>query len=332
MSSQGNTESGGGRGGFHRVWPPLAVLVVLLGYFLYARQANGPADDQAPGVPAREGGEGIRMAYVEWASELASIHVVQAVLEDYMGVQCDILPVSAAAMWQAVASGDCDAMVAAWLPDTHRNYYEKVRDDVVNLGSNLEGTRIGLVVPSYVTIDRIPQLPPNAGRFGNRIVGIDPGAGIMTTTETAMRRYDLDDFRLVSSSSAAMAATLGEAVDRDEWIVVTGWTPHWMFQRWDLKFLEDPQMVYGEPGRIHTIVREGLRADRPDVYTFLDQFHWTPEDMEQVMAWNQQPDSDPAETARRWIKENPDMVKEWLQGTSAEDTAPYANSATKDSG
>lgn len=325
MSSDNQSQSKGGRppSAWRRVWPPLAVLAVLLGYFLYARE---------PGAGPQSASGGIRMAYVEWASELASIHVVQAVMVDYMGVPCEILPVSAAAMWQAVASGDCDGMVAAWLPDTHEEYYEKFKDQIVNLGPNLEGTRNGLVVPDYVTLGSIPQLPAQADQFDDRIVGIDPGAGIMSQAERAIQDYGLTDYTLVSSSGAAMAAALGDAIDQDQWIVVTGWRPHWMFQRWKLKFLDDPKTVFGEEGHISTIVREGLKADHPDVYTFLDQFYWTPSDMEQVMVWNQEPDADPAVSARRWLRENPDRVKEWLKGTGAEKAVDYQRMSQQNSG
>ena len=57
-----------------------------------------------------------------------------------------------------LASGEADAMVAAWLPATHAAYYEKYKDDFDDLGPNLEGAKIGLVVPSYVTIDSIEEI------------------------------------------------------------------------------------------------------------------------------------------------------------------------------
>jgi len=63
-------------------------------------------------------------------------------------------------MYQGLASGDADGMVAAWLPTTHGHYLDAIKDDVVDLGVNLDGTKIGWVVPSYVTIDSIEDLQP----------------------------------------------------------------------------------------------------------------------------------------------------------------------------
>ena len=67
---------------------------------------------------------------------------------------------------------------------------------------------------------------------------------------------------------------LGDAIRNEEWIAVTGWTPHWMFARWDLKYLEDPEGVFGEAEEIHTLTRVGLKEDMPEVYAFLDNFQW----------------------------------------------------------
>lgn len=144
------------------------------------------------------------------------------------------------------------------------------------------------------------------------IVGIEPGAGIMKATEKAIEEYNLD-FELKDSSSAAMAASLKNAIQNNEWIVVTGWTPHWKFAKWDLKYLEDPKGVYGGEEHIATIVRKGLKEDLPGVYQILDNFYWEPADMEKVML-DIEDGMPEAEAAARWVEENQDKVAEWVEG------------------
>lgn len=276
-----------------------------------------------------EGRQVVRIAYVEWSSEIASTNVVRAVLQEEMGYECEIIPMAADEMWEAVATGEVDAMVAAWLPGTHGHFYEQYADQIVDLGPNLEGTQTGLVVPQvtpgrqtgrtglqnvpYITIDSITELQEHADKFRGRIIGIDPEAGIMRQTKEAMEVYGLDNFELISGSEISMAAELANAIRRLEWIVVTGWIPHWKFARWNLKFLEDPENVFGGREEIHTIVREGLREDMPDVYAFLDNFHWTPGDMEQLMLWIEGQDGVyPLDSARRWMRHHRDKVEAWL--------------------
>ncbi|EXJ13484.1 glycine betaine ABC transporter substrate-binding protein [Imhoffiella purpurea] len=252
----------------------------------------------------------VELAYVEWSSEVASTNVVKAVLED-MGYDVKITPVSAAAMWQAVGTGDVDGIVAAWLPTTHKHYLAKVADEVEDLGPNLDGTRIGLVVPDYVEIDSIEQLNAAADKFDDKIIGIDPGAGLMSKTEKVIEDYGLDDMKLVEGTGPIMTAVLGDAIEDQEWVVVTGWTPHWMFAKWDLKYLDDPKGVYGGEEQIHTVVRKGLKEDMPEVYKVLDNFSWTPDQMAELMVWNQEKHADPYANAERWVEENADTVESW---------------------
>ncbi|WFM70523.1 glycine betaine ABC transporter substrate-binding protein [Halomonas sp. CKK8] len=253
----------------------------------------------------------VHLAYVEWSSEVASTNVVRAVLEQ-AGYEVEMTSLSAAAMWQAVATGDADAIVAAWLPTTHADYMERVGDEVVDLGPNLDGTRLGLVVPAYTDVESIADLDANADAFDGKITGIDPGAGIMGLTEEVVEAYELEEMDIQSGSGATMTAALESAIQNEQDIVVTGWTPHWKFSRWDLKYLEDPKNVYGDAEQIHTIARQGLEEEMPEAYAILDAFEWTPEQMGEVMLMNQEEDADPYENAKQWVEENQDLVQEWL--------------------
>ena len=103
------------------------------------------------------------------------------------------------------------------------------------LGKIYPDARIGLVVPDYVDIHSIDQLNANKEKFGGEIIGIDAGAGIMHAADMAIEKYNLD-YKLLESSGPAMTAVLKRAIDEHQWIVVTGWTPHWMFTRFKLNF------------------------------------------------------------------------------------------------
>ncbi|ELY20453.1 glycine betaine ABC transporter substrate-binding protein [Vreelandella titanicae] len=252
----------------------------------------------------------VNLAYVEWSSEVASTNVVAAVLEQ-AGYDVELTSLSAAAMFQALSTGDADAIVAAWLPTTHADYMERLGDSIEDLGPNLDGTKLGLVVPEYTDVDSIADLNDNADSFNGEIIGIDPGAGLMSLTEEVVDTYDLE-LNLRSGSGATMTAALSSAINNEEDVVVTGWTPHWMFARFDLKYLEDPENVYGGAEQIHTAVRQGLEDDMPGAYAILDAFEWTPEQMGEVMLMNQEDGSDPYENAKQWVEDNQDVVAEWL--------------------
>ena len=279
-------------------------IVVLAGVFLIAGMLpNAVAADKKK----------VELAYVEWSCATASVNVVRVVLEEKLGCEVETTPVSAAAMWQALGSEDVDGITTAWLPTTHGHYLDKVKDKVVNLGANVEGAGIGLVVPKYVTIDSIEEMNANADKFDGKIIGIDPGAGLMSKTEKALKDYKLDKFELMEGSGATMTAELGNRIKEKKWVVVTGWTPHWKFARWELKYLKDPKGIYGGSEYIGTIVRKGLDKDMPDVYKFLDNFNWTLADIGQLQDWNSAKGADPYKNAQKWVKENPDKVNAWLK-------------------
>jgi glycine betaine/proline transport system substrate-binding protein len=141
--------------------------------------------------------------------------------------------------------------------------------------------------------------------------------GIMSSTDKALKAYGLEqkNWQLQPSSTAAMTSTLQKAIADKRPIVVTGWTPHWMFTKFPLKFLKDPKNVYGKAEQIHTIVRKGLKQDAPQAYQVLDQFHWTPKEISSVMlAVNN--GQDPAAAAKAYVKKHPEQIAQWTKGVS----------------
>ena len=263
---------------------------------------------------AAKAGKTIKIVYVDWDCAIASSNLVKAVLEDRLGYRVELLPVSQETMWASVASGGADAMVAAWLPDTHAEMYAKVKSRVDVLGKLVDGARLGLAVPDYVPLRSIDELDANADRFHGRIVGIDPGAGLMRLAAKALKDYEISQLQLVPGSGASMAASLDEAMRTQEWIVVTAWSPHWMFSRWPMHYLDDPLGSLGKEEGIFKVGRIDLKKDHPDAWAFLSRFRFedAPQ-LQRLMDWNQQKGSDPVQNARRFMKENPRLVNSWLK-------------------
>ncbi|MCS1382211.1 glycine/betaine ABC transporter [Lysinibacillus sphaericus] len=146
-----------------------------------------------------------------------------------------------------------------------------------------------------------------------KIIGIEPGAGLTELSENTLAEYqNLQGWELEESSTPGMLGSLEQAIRNEEPIIITGWTPHWMFSSYDLKFLEDPQGTLGGTENINTLVRKDLAKDLPDAYTLLNQFYWEPEDMEAVMYEAQTTSFE--EAADKWIAQNEEKVNEWTKG------------------
>ena len=254
----------------------------------------------------------IKIGYVQsWPSSDITTHLAGAVIEQRLKTPVDLVASSAGPMWEAVASDHSDAMLTAWLPSTHKTYYEKLWPKVIVMGPNVTGTRLGIAVPKYVPVDSIADLKKHADKFQDRIVGVGAGAGININTEKAIKAYGLDGFSLQSSSTAAMTAQLQRAIKSKKWIAVTAWTPMWMWAKFDIKFLQDPKHIYGKGGYVGTVVNPALAKKSPEVYAFFNRFAIPREQLSQMMLELKDGKS-MDQVVGDWIKAHPKMVDSWV--------------------
>ncbi|MEL5939709.1 glycine betaine ABC transporter substrate-binding protein, partial [Tetragenococcus halophilus] len=252
----------------------------------------------------------ITLAYAEQDDQVASTTVAAQVLEEE-GYNVTMTALDIPVTFEAVANGQADAMLGAWLPTTHEANYEQLGDQLDNLGPSLDKqAQNGLVVPSYMDVDSIEDLTDEADQT---ITGVEPGAGNTAAAKATLEAYpNLADWDLATSSAGAMTTQLERAMSQEEEVVVSAWSPHWIFSRYDVKFLEDPEGGMGGAESIVTLARLGLEDDMPEAYQILDNFEWEVEDIESVMLEMEEGDA-PEEAAQHWIDNNPEKVEEWVE-------------------
>ncbi len=252
----------------------------------------------------------VTIGYVQWASAEASTHIVKNVLEE-MDYQVNTPVLQTGAMYQATSTGEIDAFVCSWLPDTDRNYWQKYGDTLVELNNNYTSAQIGIVVPEYVDIDSLTEMKDYKEEFEGRIIGIDPGAAEMIVVkEDVMPNYELNDWALTESSGPAMTAELGRLIDEGKWVAVTGWKPHWKWSKWNLKFLKDPDLTMGDGEYIKTMGRPGIKEELPEVTAFLQNYTISTEQLGEVML--EIKNGTPADDAANdFVKNNPDLIDSW---------------------
>ena len=279
----------------------------------------------------------VDLVYVSWVEGIAMTHVLKVVLEDSLGVDAPLTQAGGAAFaFSAVASGDADAFVDAWLPVTHGPLWDEYGDRLTDIGPVYDSTTVGLVVPDYAPIDHVRELPQIRDALDGEVIGIESGAAINDQTRQILEAQGLADrFSVVSSSGAAMTSALSRAINNREPIVVTGWRPHWKWGRFDLRYLRGAQTgqtdVFGAPENIHKLVRPGFRNEAPErVVQFLENVHLERAPMEDLVAAFQPGEGGqeaPLETARRWIREHPDVVRAWLSDASPAASASRASAS-----
>jgi len=261
----------------------------------------------------------VKIGWTAWSDAEFVTKLAKKVLEERVGEDVELVQTGIAPQYQGVASGDIDVMLMSWLPSTHSDYMKDVGNDVVNLGILYGHSRLGWIVPDYVPKDQLNSIADlksegMAEKLDGTITGIDPGAGLTRLSKKAIEEYGLKDagFNLQTSSGAGMTAALKRAVDNEEWIVVTGWTPHWKFGRWDLRFLKDPKGSLGSFERIHAIARQGFYQENIDAAMTLARMNLPLEELQAAMFDAQETSYE--EAVDKYISEHEGRVNYWVTG------------------
>jgi len=279
------------------------ILAVVLGA-LALTGCGGPRHD-----------EELLLADIGWDENVAVSHLTKVLLEDELGYESvevrtsDDLDMT----YQEVASGELDAFQDVWLPN-QQALLERVSEDAEHLDPWFLGeTKQGMAVPAYMDVESIDQLN---GTDVQLILGIEPSSVIMHKVgEDVMPAYDLKQ-KLVEEPTAGMLDEVEHLYAFREDFVFLAWSPHWMNQRFDIRYLEDPKDAMGptnDPAECSTIVRGGLREDDPVAYAFMEALELTEKQINGLEYAINQEKNDPLVGARRWVSENREVVRPWIE-------------------
>ena len=259
----------------------------------------------------------VRIGWTAWSDAEAVTKLAQRLIQERLDQPVELVLADIGLQYQGLAKGDLDFMMMSWLPTTHASYLDKVGKDIVPLGMLYTRARLGWAVPDYVPEDQVKTIadlakPEVREKLKGKIQGIDPGSGLMQVSEKALKDYGLKDYELGASRGAAMTAALGRAEKRDVWIAVTAWSPHWMFAKWKLRYLEDPMGSLGGLERVHVMARKNFYQDHPKVAEFLTRMYLPLEDLEAIML---EADNSSYEKAiDNYIANNKQRVDYWVTG------------------
>ncbi|MFJ3449113.1 glycine betaine ABC transporter substrate-binding protein [Pseudomonas sichuanensis] len=203
----------------------------------------------------------IKMGTLSWEDLTPISGITKKVLED-AGYKVEVTSFSEWGIaYAALGKGDVQ-ILASQIDYVAQDYWNKNKNRLEKISPVSHGLYQAIAVPKYVTIDSIEQLNENADKFGNKVVGIEPGSGLMNEAANAVKAYDLK-LNLLEGSTAAMTAALKSAVDRKEWVAVTLWEPSWMAQKYDIKFLKDPKGAFAPPQGYYWVGQKGFSAANP---------------------------------------------------------------------
>jgi len=258
----------------------------------------------------------LELANIGWDENVAVSNLTKVLLEEELGYEnVEVRRAELDSTYQRVADGELDAFQDVWLPN-QTALLEGVAEDVEHLDPwFLDTTAQGLAVPAYMDITTIEQLNETNATL---ILGIEPSAVAQQVLADEVKpQYALKQ-KLVEAPTEGMLAELEILYTNKEDFAFFAWSPHWMNQRFDFRYLEDPKDAQGstnDSAEISTIVKEDLREQDPVAYAFLSVMKLTEEQINDLENGINE-EEDPLEGSKRWVRDNRAVVQPWIDAAS----------------
>lgn len=218
----------------------------------------------------------IRIGWVNWSDTEITAKLAQTALEDHLKQPVKMVQADIGIQFQALANGNIDLIPMVWLPNTHKDYWDKYKDRLEDLGVLYEG-RIGWAVPETVPASEVASVedlnkPQVRAKLDGRILTSEAGNGQYKLSLKAIEAYKLTGYKLVASSETGMLTEMDRGLRRGQWSVINAWNPHWMFSKWKLRYLAEPKGIFGGAEQIHAVARKGFSHQNPQVAYFFAHY------------------------------------------------------------
>jgi glycine betaine/proline transport system substrate-binding protein len=259
-------------------------------------------------MPAQAQDKVAKIGTLGWEDEKAITLVTKNFLEK-QGYKVEVTEFSEWGIaFAALENKDVDVMVA--LPDyVTSDYWERSHKKLEKVSVVSFGNYQTLAVPSYMNIDSIDQLNSVSDKVGGKIIGIEPGSGLMRDAARAVDEYKLN-YQIVEGSTAAMVAQLQSAIERKEPIVTMLWDPSWMMHKFDVKFLKDPKHVFPPSQSYYFVAKKGFSTENPELRANLATVFLPITDIGQITV--EMADGKTAEQAvDNWWKTHTSLIEKW---------------------
>ncbi len=269
----------------------------------------------------------VRFAEIGWADIAATTGVAMA-LTEALGYQPSKIMASVPIAFTGIKNKQIDVFLGYWAPSMDSIIEPFTQDGSVKVleTPNLTGAKYTLAVPTYAAeagLKRFEDIVRFKDQLDGKIYGIEPGNDGNLLIEQMIKadQFGLGDFKMVESSEAGMLVQVSRAVKRKQPVVFLGWAPHPMNTQYDLTYLDGGDDVFGPDfgaAKVYTVVPPDYQERCANVGRLLDNLQFSVE-MESQLMEKVLDKQDPARVARDWIKANPQVLDQWLEGVTTFD-------------
>jgi len=264
----------------------------------------------------------VRFSDVGW-TDVTSTTAITSELLRRLGYTPTITVLSVPVTFASLADKDMDVFLGNWMPTQEADRHKYIADgSIVVVRANLVGAKYTLAVPAYTYAAGLRSFS-DIERFGpqlrDRIYGIEPGNDgnrkILNMLQENL--FDLGNFQLIESSEQGMLSQVARAFQAKQPIVFLGWEPHPMNMRFDMRYLNGGDAVFGPNfggATVYTVTRAGYAAQCPNVGRLLANLQFTLRGENQMMDAILDRHEQPRAAAAAWLQQHRRTVAAWLQG------------------
>lgn len=267
----------------------------------------------------------IRMGVVSWTDVVATSGMADVLLNG-LGYNSKQTSAVQQIIFAGIRDKRLDIFLGYWKPAMDNNIapFLAARQIKVFAAPSLADAQATLAVPQYVAdagLKTFADIARFKEKLGGKLYGIEPGSGANTDIQNMIdtNRFGLGGFKLVASGEAGMLAAVQRAVNRKEFVVFVGWTPHPMNINMKMAYLTGSEGVFGpDEGRatVSTVTAPDFAERCPNANRLLENLTFTAAQESQLMVPIMERES-PQDVARQWLRDHPGDLQRWLKGVTA---------------
>ncbi|MGF6724350.1 glycine betaine/proline transport system substrate-binding protein [Paraburkholderia sp. GAS41] len=287
--------------------------------------ASAAADAADPAV-CRD----VRFADVGW-TDIAATTGLASTLFQGLGYRPTKTIASVPITFAGIKSKQIDVFLGYWAPtmDPIITPFVKAGTIKVLATPNLSGAKYTLAVPDYVYnggLKNFADIQKYADKLNGKLYGIEPGndGNALIKKMIDANQFGLGKFRLVESSEAGMLVEVNRAIREKQWIVFLGWEPHPMNVQMKIDYLAGGDAVFGPnygEAKVFTATPPDYAARCPNAAKLVSNLQFTTAIENHVMVPIMDK-TDANQAALGWLKQNPQVLDQWLAGVTTIDGKP----------
>lgn len=268
----------------------------------------------------------IRFANVGWTGVTVKTELGVRILNS-LGYDASMVTLSVPIAYNSLAMGDADIFLGNWMPSMEtiaNKFFEQ--GTVIQYVANMPGAKYTLAAPAYAVdagLKDFSDIAKYADKLDHKIYGIEQGNDgnqvIQSMIDSDM--FGLGNFKIIATSEPIMLSEVKNMAREKKWVVFLGWSPHYMNQIIDMKYLTGSTAetfgVNDGTATVFTNIRKGFAEEQPNVCRFLKNFIFPIEMMNEISQTLQDNKRiKHGEAGLLWLKKHPEVYQSWFQGVT----------------